>query len=307
MKVIVDHDGGIDDFPALSLLLCAPSVGVVAVTVMPADSYKEPAVAATKKFVDFLGAKGVSIAASDFIGINPFPDLWRRDAYRMATLGEFETLADEPSNRVVKVSAEEHLVELLSGNDRFTILATGPLSNLAKALKRHQAIAEKIERIYFMGGAVCVKGNVEHEGHDGTAEWNIFNDPPAADVVFRSGIPITMVPLDATNQVPLTRRFLDCLRANSHYPACRLAHSAWSLAEDYIDQQGYYLWDTLTAAAVINPNIVVTKPMRIVVVTSGPSQGRTIESTEGTLIDVAMTAQKTEVEALLLRTWQYHL
>lgn len=288
---LVDHDGGIDDFPALHLMLRSPGVEVSAVTVMPADSYKEPAVLATKRLLDYLGARHVTIAASDFPGVNPFPDKWRGDAARVASLPFLEDKTS--SNRVLSITAEEHLVELLSGSRRYSLLATGPLSNVAGALDRNPDIKRNVERLYFMGGAVNVAGNVDEPGHDGTAEWNVYCDPGAAEVVFNSGIPITMVPLDATNGTPLTREFLGRLTGP-------LARGVWGLAARHLETTGYYLWDTLTAAIVSRPEIASLRPMRLRVLTSGPSQGRTIESADGALTEVAVAADREALEALLV-------
>lgn len=270
-----------------------------AITVCPADSFKDPAVRATKLFVDYLGAECVTIAAGDFEGVNPFPDPWRRDSFRMAELPVLKGIGSVDSNRVVATEAAEVLVERLTAHPH-TVMTTGPLTNLAEALRRAPSIRGNILRLFMMGGAVRVKGNVERSGHDGSAEWNIYNNPQAAAAVIRSGIPITMVPLDATNQVPLTREFLQHLEACSHRRLARLWHDALSLAAKYIDHQEYYFWDTLTAASIVRPQIIRTEKMRISVVVDGPSQGRTMESASGDWIDVAVHADKAELERLLL-------
>ena len=80
----------------------------------------------------------------------------------------------------------------------------------------------KIARIVEMGGAVGVTGNVAADpggvGSPGPAEWNIYADPAAADAVFRSGIPITLVPLDATEAVPVDQAFVDALGSDHAAP-----------------------------------------------------------------------------------------
>ena len=152
----------------------------------------------------------------------------------------------------------------------------------------------------MMGGAVRTQGNVEHAGHDGTAEWNIFNNPKAAQTVIESGIKITMVPLDATNKVPLTRTFLDSLKAQEKYASSRLLFEAWNLAATYIDQGTYYFWDTLTSASILKPDLIKTERMRIKVVVNGPSQGRMVESSDGHWVDVAVDADRRAVEELFL-------
>lgn len=80
-------------------------------------------------------------------------------------------------------------------------MATGPLSNLAYALDKYPATAAKIARVWWMGGALNVPGNVYQANSDGSAEWNAFWDPAALGVVWNSSVPLTLVPLDGTNKV----------------------------------------------------------------------------------------------------------
>ena len=100
-----------------------------------------------------------------------------------------------------------------------------------------------------MGGAVRVPGNVEQPGHDGSAEWNLYNEPQAGAEVIQSGIPITLIPLDATNKVPLTRKFIDRLGRQPSI-AAQLASQSWQLVAGQEGAEQYYFWDTLTAAAM---------------------------------------------------------
>jgi purine nucleosidase len=150
-----------------------------------------------------------------------------------------------------------------------------------------------------MGGAVRVAGNVEQTGYDGSAEWNFFNQPQAAALVLRSGIPITLVPLDATNKVPLTRRFLDQLSGQSS-AGSQLAAQAWRLAATQPGTNQYYFWDTLTAAAMLDRKVVRVENLKISVLTDGPSQGRTREDPNGNLVKVALDAYPERVERLFI-------
>jgi hypothetical protein len=85
------------------------------------------------------------------------------------------------------------------------LFATGPLSNLAYALDRYPEVADRIGMVYWMGGALRVKGNVYQPHTDGSAEWNAYWDPAAMGVVWRSSVPLTLVPLDGTNKVRAAR------------------------------------------------------------------------------------------------------
>lgn len=296
--VIIDHDGDFDDLVAVELLARSPDFAVRAITICPGDSYLEQATRATQLFLDRLGARNIAIAQGHSDGINPFPAQWRADAGRILDLPALAGKAE--AHPPVADDAAHLLVKLLSGKDDYTILETGPLTNIADALRLEPAIKRHIARIYVMGGAVRVKGNVEQQGHDGSAEWNMFNHPRAAAEVIGSGIPITLIPLDATNHAPLSRAFVDRL-ARQPSIASQLAAQSWQLALKIVGPDQYYFWDTLTAAALIDPAVVRTERLKIKVITEGASQGRTIEDASGTPVDVALDASRDKVEQTFLR------
>jgi inosine-uridine nucleoside N-ribohydrolase len=128
---------------------------------------------------------------------------WRASANRAYGLQLPE--GGEPS----PLSALQLIAKVLMGSsDKVSVVAVGPLTNVAEALQAHAEIADKIDTIYVMGGAVEVNGNVGGSGagiDNRHAEWNIYVDPTAANIVFESGLPMTLVPLDATKDVPVTR------------------------------------------------------------------------------------------------------
>ena len=295
--VIVDQDGGIDDLVAIALLMRSPSVHVRAITICPADSYLDPATRATQLFVDRLGGRKIAIAQGHSEGTNPFPAKWRKDAGRVLRIAALSGVAPSRANPIAAEDAPHYLVKLLSGDHPYTILETGPLTNIAAALAIDPAIKRNITRVYAMGGAVRVPGNVASGTHDGSAEWNIFNQPQAAADVIRSGISITLIPLDATSKVPLTRTFLDRLAAQPSI-ASQLAAQSWRIAQQGIDQ--YYFWDTLTAAALLDPAVIRTERLKIRVIVSRASEGRTVEDPRGSPIEVALDANREKVEQMFL-------
>jgi purine nucleosidase len=296
--VIVDHDGAVDDLVALSLLAKSGRVRVRAVTVCPADAYLEPATRATLLFLDRMGVKGATVAQGHDEGANPFPAEWRRDAAQVLEIDALKGREPTGANPLAREDAAHTLVRLLSGRRSYTILETGPLTNIAGALRLKPLIARRIRRIYVMGGAVRVPGNVSQAGHDGSAEWNVFNQPQAAAEVIASGVPVTLVALDATNKVPLRSAFVDRL-AQRPAVAAQLAAKSLRLTLNQLPD-GYYFWDTLTAAALLDPGVVTVKRMRLKVLTAGPSQGRTVEAADGAPVDVAIDADRARVERLFL-------
>jgi purine nucleosidase len=301
-NVIIDHDGGVDDLIAIALLIKSGAVHVRAITICPGDSYLENATRATQLFVDRLGGENITIAQGHSEGTNPFPAAWRKDAGRVLTIPALSGVQPGSTDSLVSDDAAHHLSKLLSRSQRFTILETGPLTNIADALKVNPSIKNNIDRIYVMGGAVRVKGNVEQPGYDGSAEWNIFNQPQAAADVVRSGIPITLIPLDATNKVPLKRSFIDRLGMQASISS-QLAAQAWHVAAAQEGTDQYYFWDTLTAAAMLDRGLVTIESLKIKVITEGVSQGRTVEDPNGTPIEVAVDANQKKVEGMFLEVF----
>ena len=203
-KVYFNHDGGVDDLISLFLLLQMDNIELTGVSVIPADCYLEPAMSASRKIIDRFGKSNIEVAASNSRGKNPFPKDWRMHAFYVDAL----PILNESGKVVTPAAAKpahHHIIEtLLQTDGKTTLLFTGPLTDLARALYEVPVIEEKIERLVWMGGTFRTAGNVHEPEHDGTAEWNSFWDPEAVARVWDANIVIDLVTLESTNQVPLT-------------------------------------------------------------------------------------------------------
>jgi hypothetical protein len=183
------------------------------------------------------------------------------------------------------------------------VLTLGPLTNLADALRVDADLAGKISSLVVMGGALDVPGNVFDEGVDPpVAEWNIYVDPTAAAEAFGSGVPVTMIGLDATSQVPITGDFLELLRVNSHTEPASLVLTL--LENNPLVYSGEaYFWDPLAAAVVVDPALVITEEIPLSVATGdGPESGQTARHPEGDPVTVALDADAAGLEQLLIHT-----
>lgn len=130
-----------------------------------------------------------------------------------------------------------------------------------------------------MGGAVNVPGNVKISSGLGNdlAEWNIYADPGAAAVVLGSGVPLTLVPLDATSDVPVTTKFHNKLKRDRGTPSAEFVYRVLVQKEADIKSGYYFFWDPLAAAVVIDPTLADYKDMVLsVVVEEGPESGRVL-------------------------------
>lgn len=151
-----------------------------------------------------------------------------------------------------------------------------------------------------MGGAVDVPGSGVSDENT-TAEWNIYCDPHAARLVFESGAPITLVPLDATNDVPVTVEFMQKLEASQTTPEAQFVYKALSGNMGSIESGGYYFWDPLAAAVMVDESLVTLTPREVTVVdTPGADNGRTKPVGNGPEIRVATAPDGAAFEQLFI-------
>jgi len=177
-----------------------------------------------------------------------------------------------------ELSAPDLIIDILqNSNEPVAIVAVGPLTNIAEALQKEPGISAKVKDIYVMGGAVNVDGNVGKSGvgiDNEHAEWNIYIDPVAANIVFNSGAPVTLVPLDATKDVPVTRNFYKALEKNQNTPSAKFVYEMLTANLDFVDSGGFQFWDTLTSAVFTDESIATFKEIQLSVVEEeGPESG----------------------------------
>lgn len=274
-SVIFSHDGGLDDYLCVILLLTMEHIDLRGIIVTPADCYIEPAVSATRKLLDLMGRSEIPVAASTVRGLNPFPRALRRTSFQVDNLPILNSkehidtpLVDEPG--------QEFLARLLCDTaEPVTVLETGPLTTLAAALELAPDISTNIRDILWMGGALNVPGNVRPHvdaNVDGSAEWNVYWDPIAAYEIWQTDIPIVVCPLDITNTVPLTSEFMQRLGRNYHFQLSDLAGQCYAL----VRHQPYYFWDVLTTTYLARPDLFETRDWETELIPRGPGQGRTM-------------------------------
>lgn len=271
--VIHDNDGHVDDILSTVLLWLAPNVSLQAITVTDGDCFVQQSFEALVKIATFLNMEGAEIGYSEEQVPNPFPDNWRRESYIINELPIFsdnELRREYQSKRPRK--SQVLIADCLNNSKApMTLVCTGPLTNVAPVFEERPELRDKVESCVIMGGAINVPGNVEMPDHDGSAEWNFYADPGAAKRLLDTGVPITLIPLDVTNKVPVTREFILRLDEQAEkYRASQLAAKLFSLVKGF----NYFFWDTLTAALVIRPELMTFKEQRVDIVTSGRSSGK---------------------------------
>jgi len=300
--VLMDHDGAVDDYLATLLLMTMAEVEPLGVVVTPADCYIQPALSITRKMLDLVGRSHIPVAESTVRGVNPFPQLYRRDSL---VIDHFPILnqADESHTPLLEENGQTFMVRVLrDAPEPVTLMITGPLTTLAVALEMAPDIEANIERVVWMGGALNVPGNVVKDlepDQDGTAEWNAYWDPIAIHQVWQTQIPIVMCPLDITNTVPVTPEFIRRLSRQRQFPLSDLAGQCYAL----VIPQDYYFWDVLATAYLAHPEFYHEVERETTVITRGPSQGR-IQVVAGTRpVKVLEKVDTERFYAYILQQW----
>jgi purine nucleosidase len=300
--VLMDHDGGVDDYLATMLLLTMEHIELLGVIVTPADCYIEPAVSATRKIIDLMGFSHIPVAESTVRGINPFPQMYRRDSFivdHLPILNQQDTIN---TPRIAEPGQDFMVRVLRAAPQPVTLMVTGPLTTVALALDKAPDIAAKIQRIVWMGGALNVGGNVEKSlepGQDGSAEWNAYWDAVSVARVWQTQIEIIMCPLDLTNNVPVTSDIVYKMGKQRHYPISDLAGQCYAL----VIPQDFYFWDVLATAYLGHPEFYQLREWETEIITTGLSQGRTKVVFGGRKIYAMDQVDKDAFYSYILQQW----
>jgi inosine-uridine nucleoside N-ribohydrolase len=303
--ILIDTDAGSDDIMAVALLLSQPGVRIDAITVVNGLAHPDAGARNMRRLLNLAGRNDVPVFAgrnTPLRGTAEFPAEWRKIADDLP--GVALPLATRPRE---KKRAVDYLVERLKRGPPARILALGPMTNLAEAFERDASITRNIREIVIMGGAVHVPGNLQDGGvfhtRNSTAEWNMFIDPSAANIVFRSAVPIRLVGLDATNKVPIGPEFLREFKAQATSTLGRVAAGVLEADHDTIAAGIFYAWDPLAAASLIRPGVVKTIPMHIEIKEDAPEEGRTAATPGRPNAQVAVGADAAAFRALFLKSF----
>jgi len=248
-NLIFDHDGGVDDLLSLMLILSMPEVNLLGVTITPADCYAEDAVTSTLKLLALYGKKHIPVSVGNQYGPNAFPADFRAQPRACHAFPAMLRVTEDRS-QLTDTPAHQWIIDTLNkSTSAVTLLLTGPASNLTKALADSPNIKKHIEKVIWMGGAINVRGNVAMHDHDGTAEWNAYWDPDSTSDLIKAELPLLLLPLDASNTLPVSWPFLQKLAAVNS-PITDLAGQFWAVTVTAIPSYEftYFMWDILATA-----------------------------------------------------------
>ncbi|WP_017186360.1 nucleoside hydrolase [Alkalibacillus haloalkaliphilus] len=266
--VIIDSDPGIDDVMMLLLALRHEKIDVKLITTSAGNQTQDKVIDNALRFVSYIG-EDVEIARGSE---KPFlRDLVIADhIHGESGIGGVE-LPEATLEESARPAIEAMVSVLKESDEPVTIVATGPLTNVGALLLAHPEVKPKIKQISFMGGAAR-GGNVTPK-----AEFNMYVDPEAAEVVMQSGIPIVMSGLDVTHKAYLTQKDLDLLKATGN----ELAKTLYEMLQHYMDAQDsspflephhadvLRLHDLSAIAYVIDPTLFEGEDLYVTVETAG--------------------------------------
>ena len=267
--VILDVDPGIDDAMAILLALASPELEVRGITVASGNVPLSIGVDNALRIAELAGRGDVPVYAGA-TGPLKRRALHSTHFHGPGGLGEAEL---PPPSGEASGDAVDYLVHQLREEPGATVIAVAPLTNLALAEAREPGLLKRAGRIVVMGGALAEPGNVT-----AGAEFNFYVDPEAAQSVIRSGADLTLVPLDATRQVELSRASLQRRLRSGPTPAAAFCEAA---ARTGMKRTGktrgrevIHLHDLLAVAFAIDSSVCETSVHRIDVETSAEGRGR---------------------------------
>lgn len=273
-RIILDTDPGADDALAIMLMLASPEISLEAITTVHGNVTLDKTTRNALALLEFLNATHIPVAQGCTVPLvkPPHPALGE---VVHGSSGMGRTNLPEPKTQPIKTHAVDYLIErFLAEPKELTLFAIGPLTNVALAIRQEPKFAECVKELVIMGGAIRSGGNMSP-----LAEFNISEDPHAAHVVFNSGIPITLIPLDVTYKCLFTAADVERLdKVNT--PISKFIRDVTAdYMEFYLKYEGFNgcaLHDPLTVAAIVAPELLQIESHYINVdISGGVSTGKT--------------------------------
>lgn len=266
-KIIIDSDAGMDSMLGILLALASPELQVEALTLVHGSLSVEDGVANAGAVVEMAGAGNIPVAAGQLHSLI-YP--------RQAILSPHELHAEtvHPGRYAARQAVDVLIDKIMGAPGEISLLTFGPLTNLALAVRLEPNLVSAVQEVIVLGGALRSPGNTTP-----LAEYNLHADPHAAHIVFHSGLPLTLVPLDATHQAILQQEELARLQAFPSPLALYIAESVQGILETIDEQtglQGCTVSAPLATSLTFAPQVAEMEALYIDVdISTGISQGKT--------------------------------
>lgn len=308
-KIILDTDPGIDDAMAIFFAFQSPDIEVLGLTTVYGNV---PVTMSAQNALTLCELAGQDIPVTKGVGM---PWVGPESGYAHFVHGDdgFGNIDFPKSNRELDPrSAAQFIVDTVRANPgEVTLVAIGPLGNLALALRLEPDLPKLVKGVAIMGGAAFVRGNVTP-----VAEANIWNDAHAAEIVFAADWNLTMFGLDVTNAVPFTPDFLDGLESRNEKLGGFVKSSAQFYTDFYSqgrDDRVCFFHDAMPLAFLVDPSLFEFTRGHAKVSTDPINKGQTSIAPPGTTmspiwleatqIDVATKVDHDKLRKLYLDTY----
>ncbi|KAA8369460.1 ribonucleoside hydrolase RihC [Leuconostoc carnosum] len=278
--IILDMDPGIDDAVALSIALTNPAIDITLLTSVAGNVSVDKTTINLLKLTTFFKQTQVPVARG---AASPLQKEFVDASYIHGVSGmpgyEFPTV----TTQALTIDAVSAMAKVLSeAPEPMTIVATGSYTNIALLIQKHPDLLNKIKQFVLMGGSLS-GGNVSS-----VAEFNIFTDPDAAKIVFKSGVPIVMIGLDVTLKALLSLHTIDAVASLGE--AGKMLHQLMTAYGDS-ESGGKPMHDVNTICYLLKPEFYTTKDYWVDIITEGPAAGATIADTQNRWSDGKINAK----------------
>ncbi|MCH2077384.1 MAG: nucleoside hydrolase [Rhodobacteraceae bacterium] len=271
-KIIIDTDPGQDDAVAILLALASPEVDVLGITAVAGNVPLELTAKNTRIVCELAGRPDVKV----FAGCDrPIGRTLVTAEHVHGQTGLNGVEHPDPTMPLQEGHAVDFIIDTIRSTDDVTLCPLGPLTNIATALERAPDIAERIKEIVLMGGAYFEVGNITP-----AAEFNIYVDPEAADIVFKSGTPLVVAPLDLTHKMLTSAEWIETMRALGTPVGDAVA--GWTDFFERFDvakygSAGAPLHDPCVIAHIIDPSLFSGRHVNVEIETESPlTRGMTV-------------------------------
>lgn len=271
-RILIDTDPGIDDALAILLALASPEIQLEGLTIVHGNCSRQAGTENALSILEQAQSRRVPVAMGFELPLVQ-PSLLAPETHGNTGMG-YATFPPRVTEPIEQHAVDFIIEKVLESPGEITLVAIGPLTNIAVAIRREPRIVEAVKELIIMGGAIRHEGNTTP-----LAEFNTYVDPHAAHIVYHAGMPTTLVPLDVTYQCVLSRANVDqLLQVNS--PISRLVADSTRFYMEFHDEyqqiDGCVINDPLALALVFAPDLVDTEELYVDVdIAGGVSMGKT--------------------------------
>ena len=301
INLVLDLDTGIDDAIALTIAAKDERINLLGVTCTYGNVTVDESVDNTLALLSLLNRIDVPVYRGRDRALISTSTYVPHEAGRKihGKKGSGDISLKESKRKAETTNAIDYLSSLMMKRDDFTIITTGPMTNLASILLSYPSLSTWKGKIIFMGGALTVRGNVNH-----FSEANIYKDPEAAKIVIESGLDITMIGLDVTERIRLYRKDAEKWKNRKS----EIGRTLGSMLDYYLDNtlglDETYVHDPSAVISSLHPEFFSFISLPLTVETESIDRGRVIVDDKrlierDKMVKVALDVDRKKIDTFL--------